>query len=87
MQTVCCFRGLQAGVAHQVFVNLPRACTAFCDAPNNEGLTAMHVTGGKDLVDIGLVAALCGFDVGALVELYAERLRDIRLGYRGSRLQ
>src|SRR5580704_13875619 len=62
----------RGGGADRVFGEFAGAFAAFADGPDDAGLAAAHVAGGKDFGDIGLVAFFGSFYVAAVVEFDVE---------------
>ena len=64
---------LQAGAAHEEFVDAGGGFAAFGDGPDDQRLAAAHVAGGEDSWDRAHVVRVRG-DIAARVEIDAELL-------------
>ena len=62
----------EQGGAYEVFVDFAGAFAAFADGPDDEGLSAAHITGCEDLGDIGHVVPFGGLYVASVVEFHVE---------------
>ena len=60
-------------------VDFTRGFSTFVDGSNHQGLSASAVTGDKNVLDIGFVAAVFGFVVRPLVVVDAQRVGGVML--------